>query len=192
MGWVVPAAREVGVGGQDGAVVPDNPAPTRRRIRGKRKEGCLQLLHLLVVSFKERFPPGVLVETRNGLPVPEGTVRFSRNARLYSDGSAKHAGTSFATASCSVVERAPGQPERAVQVALLADWPRSAVAAEMYAILVSGYILATGDEDGCPHVPGSVTLVADCEAVCKAGLWSPHQQVSEKSSQAGLLAPFTK
>ena len=49
----------------------------------------MQLLQLPVVQFKERFPQGVLVETRNGFPVAEGTIRFSRSARIYSDGFAK-------------------------------------------------------------------------------------------------------
>ena len=78
---------------RDGARIGGGPdaAPRRRRIRGKQKEGCWQLLHLPLVRFLERFPPGVFVETRSGFPVPAGTIRFSRNARLYSDGSAKHA-----------------------------------------------------------------------------------------------------
>ena len=77
-----------------------------------------------------------------------------------------------------------------MQVALPADWPQSAVAAEMYAVLVAGYILARGDADGCPHAPGSVTLVADCEAVCRAGLWNPYQQMSEKFIFASCWEDF--
>ena len=132
------------------------------------------------MQYKGQYPPGVLVETRQGFPVPAGTIRFSRSARLYTDGSADHPGTGFATASCSVVEKAVGKPELAVQVALPPDWPQSAVAAEMYAILVVLHILARGDEFGEPHVAGSVTLVADCEAVCRAGRWTLPQLLHEK------------
>ena len=138
----------------------------------------MQLLQLPVVKFKERFPPGILVETHNGFPVPEGTIRFSCNA------------TPFVTASCSVEEKAPGQTERAVQVALPADWPQSAVAAEMYAVLVAGYVLARCDEDGRPHIPGSVTLVADCEAVCRAGGWNHFQHINEKFIFANCWEDF--
>jgi hypothetical protein len=152
----------------------------RCRIRGKQSEGSWQLLAPPVVEYKETYQPGVMVETRQGFPVPAGTVRFSKGARLYTDGSADHPGTAFATASCSVVEKAAGKPELAVQVALPPDWPQSAVAAEMYAIMVALHILSRGDEFGEPHVAGSITLVVDCEAVCKASRWSLPQLVHEK------------
>ncbi len=132
----------------------------------------------------------MLIETRNGFPVPAGTIRFSKSARLYTDGSAKFVGTEFATASCSVVEKAPGQVELAVQVALPADWPQSAVAAEMYAVLVAGLVLSRGDPTGAKHEPGSITLVADCEAVCKAGAWTAKQQLNEKFVYASCWDDF--
>ena len=104
VGWVGPPAG----GGKEASAVADGP---RRRTHGK-KRGSWQTLFCPVVRFRERHPAGVFVETRNGFPVPPGTIRFAKNARLYSDGSAKYVGTSFANAACSVVEKVPAGSAR--------------------------------------------------------------------------------
>ena len=97
--------------------------------------------------------------------MPVGTVRFAKGARIFTDGSAKFSGQTFAVASCAVVQIDERGIERAVQVALPRCWPQSAVAAEMYAVMVALDILDRGTDDGERHMQCSIRLVADCSAV---------------------------
>ena len=69
---------------------------------------------------------------------------------------------------------------RAVQVALPGWWPRSAAAAEMHAVRVALEILARGTSSGLRHVPGSIRLFSDCEAVVKVAARRDRYKHSEK------------
>ncbi len=93
-------------------------------------------------------------------------------------------------ASCSVVEFGPDEVERAVQVALPRDWPRSAVAAEMFSIAVALAIIARGQPDEFPHLAGSIGLVVDCEAVVEVAARRDGYMLSEKSRSAGCWEGF--
>jgi hypothetical protein len=125
----------------------------RRRPTRKAVDPLWQELAEPTIEYRQDFPEGDFVETRNGVRQPEGSLRFVAGADIYTDGSAKYPGASLAAASCSAVQVGPDGVERAVQVALPKDWPRSAVAAEMFAIGVALMILARGRPDGSPHEP---------------------------------------
>jgi hypothetical protein len=187
-GWKVVLAAPCGQGGgrlAAGAGSDEGPEPKRRRLRGKQHDPEVGVLSVPRRVYSETFGPGEFWETRNGFPVPFGTVRFTRGARLFTDGSAVWPGHSFAAAACAVVEKRSDGFEQAVQVSLPPEWPASAVAAEMYAVMVALAVLGRGSPDGCPHEPGSVTLVADCAAVIKIGNMHPSGQLHEKSVFAG-------
>ncbi len=124
---------------------PAGDLEAKRRRIGRKTVGPLWPgLEEARVEFREGFPEGAFVETRSGLRPPEGSLRFVAGADIYTGGSAKFLGAKFALAGCSVVQFGPDGAERAVQVPLPREWPRSAVAAEMFAIAVALVILVRG------------------------------------------------
>ena len=71
------------------------------------------------------------------------------------------------------------------------EWPRSAVAAEMYAIGVALLVLNRGGEGGVPHPAGSFRVVADCEAVVRMATPGSRALFSEKSKFAAAMEKHT-
>ena len=75
-------------------------------------------------------------EFRNGAPVKRGTFKLIRGKDVYTDGSAKHVGTPWATGSSAVVQYDEKGRAQAWATVLPKGFPISAVATEHMALLL--------------------------------------------------------
>ncbi len=58
----------------------------------------------MAIRVQDMLKERLVQEFRNGSPVKRATVRFIIGKDVYTDGSAKHVGTKWATGSASVVQ----------------------------------------------------------------------------------------
>ena len=75
------------------------------------------------IQEKFRWMAGMVQEFRNGAPVPRGTLKFIKGKVAYTDGSAKHVRTKWATRAAAVVQFDEEGREQAWAIVLPLGFP---------------------------------------------------------------------
>ena len=128
-----------------------------------------------------------LQEYVSGFRVPPGTVRFTADSPIYTDGSAKFVGTDFATCSGAVVQLGSDNVWRAVAMAVSPDRPQGAISGEVLAVQLLATVLARGTPDGEPHKEKTFSVGIDCSAVVAGLSRHVHDQHPGRFLYAGVF-----